>query len=336
MFTNALKTTSLIVCAVLLIWGLVALKSGLPSLRKKLDSTLSHQASVTAPANHKKFNAAVMALNRLGDPIAEEFENYAKTFDLDSGPTGREVWGKSVTGSTTFSEMIDLKSALTSQPGDQPLDQASRRYVETFDALRTVLGPADIYYAQQDYRDDHFAKGKAMHASIVAAYRANIKAARDLRNAIAAIELEQKSKRLAELKAKGEMRQYDTMLTLSQADDIVKFVEAELGAKKDIRKIDFETLGADNDKMDKSLGDLRQINDAEMNSANGNASAAAYALKSYVESAEQFLKESKSLQRSLRDNQPLERDSETGSPIEVPDLVKGYNRLVGRYNAFIQ
>ena len=65
-----------------------------------------------------------------------------------------------------------ILKAAESQPAMAELDQAAKAYASTLKDWAARLAEADQYYTREDYKDDGFAKGKAMHADLVKHYTA--------------------------------------------------------------------------------------------------------------------------------------------------------------------
>ncbi len=121
----------------------------------------------------RRVNAAVSALNAVSHSARTSWRYYARQFDPERGPTGRETGGDVMrVFYPTPGEGVDaLKAVLAGRTAKDVLDQASARYVAASDRLVALTAEAYRYYDQKDWRDDKFAKGKSMPPPLVAAYR---------------------------------------------------------------------------------------------------------------------------------------------------------------------
>ena len=117
-------------------------------------------------------NAYVGCINRLSERSYESRKRYF-SWAAQSGPTGKE---RIIYGTYTIYDTADCKKnvekANALEPRDAALEAAASAYVEAVSKLEPLLKEADDYYAQENYKDDRMAKGKALHPRLVAAWDA--------------------------------------------------------------------------------------------------------------------------------------------------------------------
>jgi hypothetical protein len=235
--------------------------------------------------------------------------------------------------SSSLDTLKALERVLDDKPSSDRLDALARRFAETGEALIPLLDRARIYYSQQDYKDDAYAKGRAMHGPLVAAYGDFHSAAEQLRTELRRIGDERRDKEMAELKGNGRMLRYDVMLDLKEARQTLEFIGAELREKHDAAKIDGDALKLKNDAMDGTLSALRDLKTSDPSAMTREyPRLAASSLDEYIRVSEEFLKETKYVQRAIRDHQPI-------NPLEFEygggrksDLIQHYNAIVREAN----
>ncbi len=93
--------------------------------------------------------------------------------DPEAGPTGREerpIGPPDLTaGDLTLCDKA-LPEAIAAQPSLPELDKAAQGYLDALHALQPITHEAADYYQRDDYEDDGFARGKALHAPLMSAF----------------------------------------------------------------------------------------------------------------------------------------------------------------------
>ena len=93
--------------------------------------------------------------------------------DPEAGPTGREerpIGPPDLTaGDLTLCDKA-LPEAIAAQPSLPGLDKAAQGYLDALHALQPITHEAADYYQRDDYEDDGFARGKALHAPLMSAF----------------------------------------------------------------------------------------------------------------------------------------------------------------------
>jgi hypothetical protein len=259
--------------------------------------------------------------NRYSNRVVESHNRYASWVkNLDQGPTGKEsiVYGLyDVNGDGS-----DCEKAVASAKGVEPmmpeLDEAADNYVTALKEVITAIRGVYPYYEQEDYKDDNFAKGKAAHSELMAAFN-KFKGVNTVFAAqVDKLEDDVAEKELTRLTEAG--KRYDALI-----------VESGIKAKKIknlIQEREFEEIKADD--LNPLIEDFVNTVD-ELRSDDSKTMGA-----SYVSSCDEFTKSAKEMMRRIRDNQKF-TDSERrfiasgagwmvdGSPAKV---IKAYNDMI--------
>lgn len=95
--------------------------------------------------------------------------------DMDQGPSGQEMvvhglYRMSVDDIARCRD--DFNAANRTMPSIPALDTAALRYGDALKELGALVTEADVYYSRDNYKDDAFAKGKAMHVLLADAMTA--------------------------------------------------------------------------------------------------------------------------------------------------------------------
>lgn len=93
--------------------------------------------------------------------------------DPKAGPTGREqrpIGPPDLTASDLKGCDTALPEAIAAQPPLPELDKAAQGYLDALHALQPITHEAADYYQRDDYEDDGFARGKALHAPLMSAF----------------------------------------------------------------------------------------------------------------------------------------------------------------------
>jgi len=119
-----------------------------------------------------KLNAYTGLLNTSLRAVSS-YARYDSWVDLKTGPTGREriVYGLYEVSPVLAKQALDVAgTAGAAEPAITPLDGLARDYAHAFEAVIPVANEASRYYERQDYKDDRMARGRELHARLVAAF----------------------------------------------------------------------------------------------------------------------------------------------------------------------
>jgi len=147
-----------------------------------------------------KSNAYTALLNRTLRAV-ESWDRYRSWVNMQRGPTGREryiVYGLyslyDVRG-----EIEKAEQAVTQEPALPDLDDAMRRYIQSYRTLAPLISRANVYYERKDYQDDGAALGRELHRDMVPAAEAFLKDRADVERAMRVFRSDLNQRELADI-----------------------------------------------------------------------------------------------------------------------------------------
>lgn len=312
-----MRSTSAATSALIAITLAVSMASQAPAQTKP--SAPTPEATLTA-----KMNAYVGCINRLSERSYSSRSRYF-SWANPNGPTGKE---RIIYGTYTIYDTSDcrknVEQANALEPRDAELEAAGSAYADAVSKLEPLLKEADDYYAQENYKDDKMAKGKAMHPRLVAAWDAFAKADKDLRRNVETINDRRALERLAEVeRSEGRKARYHIEALMIQAKRVLRSQTAD---KPDLAA------------LTQALNDYEAATKDLENAANANDGQKIGSM--FTGSAKSFLTSAKQLMRRLRDKTPYSQGDKmminagSGWMIEgSPErLLRDYNQLIEAYN----
>lgn len=317
------------------------------------------------------FLAGTEALNAVGYQAEQQALSYARQFDPARGPTGRETsaslgnpiegsqrealrvleqalaggrgGGSPAGGFAEVTEPVALPAALGGTRGVSfgpvpTLPEAAERFLAAAATLGRVLEEAKPYYDRENWRDDRFARGRAMHGGIVAAYRDFLLARVALTEALRPLAAGEREGFLA-AQPPGKGAALDaTLRALSQGRQMVRFIASSLDANPNPRAIDQTRLRAEADQFERALGELQ----ARVHGGDGKVSEAvlggpaAIRMGFVLDKAEALLQTTRTLQRALRDRQPINDLYFSFRTGYEGDILTRFDNLVGSVNLLVR
>ncbi len=286
----------------------VGCKKILEAARKKGDASAPVATSSTNDPDdqlQEKIDEYVTCINTLSSNIHRSRSRY---FDwAPRGPlTGKERWayGLYEIHSTAECRAAAAKGA-SLPPKDPKLEAAGTDFAVKAAVLEPLIKQAYVYYEQKNYKDDAWAKGKALHAQLVPAFDAFDKADDLLHDTVEAITRPLATRMLAKIeKEDGRKFYYYRKNALIQARDVI---DTAFPSRNDDH-VDFPKYQLAYAGLEKALGDLKDYGsahkaDLEKSGAGKppNWPVAASHYDSFVRALEDFQKKAKGLLRCLRD-----------------------------------
>jgi tetratricopeptide (TPR) repeat protein len=192
----------------------------------KLGKGLNGPSAETA-ALSTKLGFYVDCLNSVDRGLHSAYHDYTTRVDRVKGPqAGHEP---SLFVRDEIEPCFDkLKQGMSAPPALAELDAAAQNYSTALQKLAPVLKDAIEYYRQEDYKDDKLAKGKQLHAPLVAAFDEFDKASDQFHAALDAEDVRFKERELAEIEQKqGRNLSYLHRVVMLRAKQLVKLGEAE-------------------------------------------------------------------------------------------------------------
>ncbi|AWT16106.1 YiiG family protein [Stenotrophomonas maltophilia] len=191
----------------------------------------------TAPSDTQqqltaKLNAYIGCFNALDSKTHGSIQSYTRWIkDVDAGPTGREthVYGPfEISGYDMKQCGAPVTEAIAAKPALADLDAAAGHYQQALKALVPLSKDAHDYYDRQDYEDDQFAKGKQLHAPLMAAFKDFVAASETFN---AELERQNDAAQREQLKvleqAEGRTREYYRLAMMLEAKAIMDLMSED-------------------------------------------------------------------------------------------------------------
>jgi len=280
---------------------------------------------------------------QLGDKLSEYISclNYTSKRETESrsryltyianekvGPTGKEPnhYGPMDVGAQSCYGHLDR--AKTMQPPLPELESSAENYRKALQELDPVISEAAKYYDQEDYKDDKFAKAKALHPRLMGAYDKFEEANKTFETQVITLNDQVGARQFARLEKDPARRlQYLSQKALNGAKVLIKL--ADVRTLKELEQPKFEAALQDYDKDVSELEEYASSHKVEADKAT--------MFSSYESRSNDFLKSCKELLRRKRDNKDFNKEflsranpkSVDGHPAQVIDK---YNSLIDASN----
>lgn len=305
-----------------------------PDVKSETAPAVQVEAKVETPAQpvvdveavySEKMDVYIKCFNDLQIPIQRSLARYADWLkDFKQGPTGKEsivygIYGIQELSITGCEKGMKRVAALT--PALEPIDGIAANYIVAAVALGNTINEMEKYYTQENYKDDAFVKGKALHQTLLKNIEAFQPVAESYREAI---EESNDRRQLAQLKnieqREGKTFNYYSLAVMISAKQINRTISQDKFDTDAVMKkvADLETLVAQAKEADKGGMEF-----------------------SFINSAGEFQLAAKKYIRRVRDNVPyadsdkdMLQDPASGWMVEgsYPAALNQYNELVSDYN----
>ena len=284
-------------------------------------------AAPPPPSIAGKLQPYIACINRLSSRAHDSEARY-RSWVKGAGPTGRE---RIVYGLYTIYDTKDCRNgvdlAAKAQPAHAVLEKAGADYAAAVGALEPLLKEADDYYTQQNYKDDKMAKGKAMHAKLIAAWEAFSSADRNLRDIVQSLNDQVQLDELAAMeKGEGKKARWHVLNLMVRAKALQR---AETG---DQAKIDLAKVQPELEAFEAGVKDLEAY--AAANPKEKIGSFFLGAAKSYLTTAKGLMRRVRDKTRYSQGEAMMLNSGSGGWMVEgsPPRLIKDYNGLIDAYN----
>lgn len=298
-------------------------------------ATANTAAEPAPPAAADNLNAKLQTYincyNRLDERAHRTISRYASWVkNMAAGPTGNEmvVYGLySISSDDVTACAAQFTQAAALSPALPALDAAGKNYMASLSAMDKLVADAYTYYDRENYKDDKFAKGKAIHGPLVASFESFDQASTVFSKALDAENDNLLAAQLAQIeKTQGRKLPYYQMALMNKAKGLADVLGDETfdAAAAAPRLQAYEAMA------DEAMAFAKPIKDE-----------VPHGWSSFERSAEEFRKASKERFRRVRDKVPY-NDGErmmlkpgSGWMVEGSSekLVKAYNDLVNASNA---
>ena len=286
------------------------------------DEQLDAQQALTV-----KLNDYIDCYNGIDANVHRGIDTYTGWIkDIKVGPTGKESrgYGPSPVDDYRLKKCDEsVNRALGAEPKLPALDAAAKVYLAQLHVLVPLAKDAHDYYDREDFEDDQFAKGKQLHAPLMAALGAFTEASDTFSDALEKQNDQAQRVQLVALeKAEGRTMEFYRLSMMLEAKALVEFMGED----------DFDVAaGAERVAAFNALSDEAH---AKVKPAENNTGWSTFEM-----SAEQFRRESKERLKRVRDKEPYSKlqiqwmDHPTLAPAGSPrKLLNAYNDLVQRSN----
>ncbi len=282
-------------------------------------------------------------LNRFDQSVGRSRGRYLQWVESEErGPTGRErhVYGLYQINGNLAGCQTAIQTSNAAPPADADLQAAATAYGAALAEVVAKVNDAYPYYDRENYRDDNFERGRAMHAGLMAAFNAFRAASTELDDRVSTANRGITERRIARL-ANDPRRAVQVMVErhLLLAEDTLKLVH---GWSVDNRRLS----GIDADAMVAQVAQLETLTDqlaaaiAAGQGADAVGSTSSHWLESYSREAVELLTHAKGLMRRVRDRETFSRGElmnlsgsggwmVSGAP---PRMIREFNEMIDQYN----
>jgi len=267
-----------------------------------------------------KLEGYIFCLNKETSSAFSSRRAYLETVDETKGPTGKENY-ISIYALNPETCISGLEKSKAMQPPLPEIDAAAAVYATALTKLQAAVKPANTYYTQKDYKDDAYAKGKAMHAPLMAAFEEFKAANKTFDDKVTELNEQIAQRRLARLEKDPNSRfQYLVAKTIDDAKKVVNFTDI-----KSIAALDAAAYGTAVSNYEKSVTELDTYATAHAAEASKVSR-----LSSFQSNNSRYLKAAKELMRRKRDDKDFAKErgnpqSMDGHPAQV---VKEFNDMI--------
>lgn len=292
-----------------------------------------------------KLDEYIKCLNSLSSSIHQSRHRYL-TFVPKTGPTGRETFAnlyRLPTGAAANCSAGVSRSKLMPPP-EAKLEGAGTDFAAAASEVNRLIVEMDRYYENKDFRDDRWAKGKANHPRLMAAFDHFSKADKQLHDTLDGITKPLAQRVLGRIeREEGKKFRYFRKKTLILSRELVEASDP-VGDDDDL---DFALYSAAYTEFEKALDELTGYGGLHKAELNDQRQAPSWPLaesnfNSFVKEANDFKKSSKEFWRCLRDA-PAKAKTPSGK-VDLEKMgncadgpaYKQADEVIKQYNEFIR
>ncbi len=244
----------------------------------------------------EKLDEYIKCLNSLASPIHQSRHRYL-TYVPRSGPTGREATAHldKLPAGSAASCATGVSRSKVMPPSDPKLEAAGGEFSLAASDIDRLMTEMDTYYELRLFKDDKWAKGKAMHPRLMAAWERFSRADKNLHDTLDGITKPLAQRTLARIEREdGKKFRYGRKKVLIAARELVEAGDP-VGDDDDI---DGSLYTASYTEFEKALDELTgygSLHKAELSNANNPA------FPMSESNYNQFLKEAGDLKRASKE-----------------------------------
>lgn len=306
-------------------------------------ATVKNAADDADEQLQEKLDAYIKCLNTLSSPVHSSRNRYFSWVNPKTGPTGHERWVYGIYELPNNSAQkcsTDVAKAKLMPPHDEKLEAAGTDFAQNLMTLDALIDQAYEYYENKNYKDDNWAKGKALHPQLMAAFQAFSKADTNLHVALDGVTKPLSQRTLARIERdEGKKFRWHRKNTLIEARELIESGDP-IGEDD---TIDFALYNAAFAEFEAALAGLEAYAPAHLTELQDQRTAPAWPLAKsnydqFVRYANDYKKKAREWLRCLRDA-PARAKTSNGKidPEKMPLCPDGRPRdVVAKYNEFIR
>lgn len=276
----------------------------------------------------EKMNTYIDCYNDLQLSIFHSIDRYASWLkDFHTGPTGKEriIYGiYSVSESSIAKCQKQIPEVAKLTPALEGMDEAATEFVTSAVDVANTINEIDKYYEQENYKDDAFAQGKALHQTLLKNWEAFEPASRAYAAAIKKVDAERQIAHLNAIEqSEGKSVNYYKLAIMIDAEKVDSIIKEDT--------FDPETAMKQLNVLEKLTEELKVKDKAQPDISMGR----------FISSVEGYQLNAKKYIRRIRDKEPYSEqeqkwiaDANAGWMVEgsYPSALKSYNEMVDDYN----
>jgi hypothetical protein len=252
----------------------------------------------------EKLDEYIKCLNSLSSPIHQSRHRYL-TYIPKAGPTGREPFAdltRLPTGATT-SCANGVARSKSLPPSHPTLESAGVEYSDAAKDIDRLMTEMSQYYELKSFRDDKWAKGKAMHPQLMSSWDKFSKADKRLHDTLDGITKPLAQRTLARIeREEGKKFRYGRKKVLIAGRELIEASDP-IGDDDDI---DFQLYSAAYTEFEKAIDELVAYGSMHKADLNSQTKAPAFPMadsnfEAFVKEANDLKKAAKEFWRCLRD-----------------------------------
>ncbi|MBX3231832.1 MAG: DUF3829 domain-containing protein [Labilithrix sp.] len=202
-----------------------------------------------------KLDAYIKCINTVGHQISRSTDRYFDTLPLPGGPTGKETFAAifRVPPGVTANCASGISRASTLPPDDPKLEIAGTEYASAAQALDVIINQLATYFDTKGFKNDKWARGKALHPQFISALKRFNTADRGMHEAVDGITKPLAQRALARIEREdGRKFRYGRRKVLITARDLIESADP-VG---DDRDVDFNLFNQTYTDFEKALDEL--------------------------------------------------------------------------------
>ncbi|WP_343059887.1 YiiG family protein [Saccharibacillus deserti] len=285
----------------------------------------------------EKYNAYVMLNNLMRGRIDEVLIHYFEKFGTEKQPVIEDNFSFIMLGVVEQDRAVidQAKGFIASKPAFASADPAAAKLIPAIQDLLAVLDGMKVYYDSKGYVDDDFAKGKELHAKLLAAYEAYDKSAQDYYTALQKMGDEQRLADLQEFKNAGQDIRYNALKFMIDAEATAMEIEAQGIHAANVLELDLAKFKAKYDVMTADLTALTTLSkDKDQIQKEGLNE---FSIGSYVQAATEAKVGASNIIERIKNKEPVSDSDLSGQFLDSTEgTPETFNQLIGkaveRYN----